>query len=67
MKQFVLIYDGVSIEHTGYFKTVNQCIQYTRKRYKNNGKGILIRAVYPTVENEYFSVETGKIVDRVAG
>jgi hypothetical protein len=60
MKQYSLLFDGVSIEYTGYFKSVEDCIAYTRKRYKNGGDGILIRAVYPVVENEYYSVKTGK-------
>ena len=67
MKQYSLLLDGVSIEYTGYFKSVNQCITYTKKRYGKSAELLLIRAVYPIVENEYYSVKTGQIVDRTAG
>ena len=63
MKQFVLLFDDVAIEHTGYFKSEKECIQWVQKRYKDNGDGILIRSVYPVLENEYFSVKTGKLVN----
>ena len=63
MKQFVLLLDGVDIEYTGYFKNVNQCIQYTKKRYSKHADLMQIRAVYPKVENEYYSVKTGEIVN----
>ena len=62
MKQFVLLLDGVSIEYTGYFESVKKCITYTKKRYGSSSDLILIRAVYPKLENEYFSVKTGKKV-----
>ena len=62
MKQFALIYDGMTIEHTGYFKNEKECITYTKKRYKNGGEGILIRAVYPVLENVYYCVKSGKKV-----
>ena len=62
MKQFALLYEGVAIEYTGSFKSEKECIQYTRKRYKNNGEGILIRAVYPELENVYYCVQTGEVV-----
>jgi hypothetical protein len=62
MKQFVLLFDGVDIEYTGYFKSEKECITYTKNRYKKHADAILIRAVYPKLENEYFSVKTGKVV-----
>jgi hypothetical protein len=64
MKQFELIFDGVSIEYTGYFKNEKECITYTKKRYKNGGEGILIHAVYPVLENVYYCVKTGKVVSK---
>ena len=64
MKQFVLLLDGLGIEYTGYFKNEKECIKYTKKRYGSSADLLLIRAVYPVVENEYFSVKTGKIVNR---
>ena len=62
MKQFSLLLDNVSIEYTGYFKNVKECIKYTKKRYGSSADLLLIRAVYPKVENEYYSVKTGKVV-----
>jgi len=62
MKQYVLIYEGDDIEYTGYFETVKKCITYVRKRYGTNTE-VVIRAVYPVVENEYYSVKTGKLVN----
>ena len=62
MKQFVLLLDGVSIEYTGYFESVKKCITYVKKRYGSSSDLVIIRAVYPEVENEYFSVKTGKRV-----
>lgn len=64
MKQFVLLLDDVSIEYTGYFKNEKECITYTKKRYGKSADGILIRAVYPVLENVYFSVKTGKVVTK---
>jgi hypothetical protein len=63
MKQFVLLLDNVDIEYTGYFKNEKECIKYTKKRYGSSADLLLIRAVYPKVENEYYSVKTGKIVN----
>lgn len=63
MKQFVLLHENVAIEYTGYFKSENECIQYAQKRYKNDGDGILIRAVYPVLENVYYCVKSGKKVN----
>jgi hypothetical protein len=63
MKQFVLLFEDVAIEYTGYFKSEKECIQYTKKRYKNGGEGILIRAVYPVLEDVYYCVKTGKKVN----
>lgn len=63
-KQYVLLLDNVSIEYTGYFESVNKCIQYVRKRYGASSNGVLIRAVYPKLENEYFCVQTGKVVSK---
>jgi hypothetical protein len=62
MKQFELIYDGVGIEYTGYFKSEKECITYTKKRYGSSSDVMKIRAVYPTLENVYYSVKTGKVV-----
>ena len=62
MKQYVLLLDNVDIEYTGYFESVNKCITYTKKRYGKTADLLLIRSVYPKLENEYFSVKTGKIV-----
>lgn len=64
MKQFVLLLDNVDIEYTGYFKTEKDCITYTKKRYGKSADGILIRSVYPRLENVYYSVKTGKIVNK---
>ncbi len=63
MKQFVLLLDNVDIEYTGYFKSEKECITYTRKRYKTHADVMQIRAVYPKLENVYYSVKTGKIVN----
>lgn len=63
MKQFVLLLDNVDIEYTGYFKSEKECITYTRKRYKTHADVMRIRAVYPKLENVYYSVKTGKIVN----
>jgi hypothetical protein len=63
MKQFELIFDGVSIEYTGYFKSEKECITYTRKRYKTHADVMRIRAVYPKLENVYYSVKTGEIIN----
>ncbi len=63
MKQFVLLLDNVDIEYTGYFKSEKECITYTRKRYKTHADVMKIRAVYPKLENVYYSVKTGKIVN----
>ena len=56
MKQYVLLLDNVDIEYTGYFESVNKCITYTKKRYGKTADLLLIRSVYPKLENEYFSV-----------
>lgn len=63
MKQFVLLLDNVDIEYTGYFKSEKECITYTRKRYKAHADVMQIRAVYPKLENVYYSVKTGKIIN----
>ncbi len=63
MKQFVLLLDNVDIEYTGYFKSEKECITYTRKRYKTHADLMRIRAVYPKLENVYYSVKTGEIIN----
>ncbi len=63
MKQFVLLLDNVDIEYTGYFKSEKECITYTRKRYKTHADVMQIRAVYPKLENVYYSVKTGKVIN----
>ena len=62
MKQYVLLLDNVSIEYTGYFESVRKCITYVKKRYGSSANDVLVRAVYPKLENEYYSVKTGKVV-----
>ena len=64
-KQYALIYQNVSIEYTGYFESVKKCIQYVKNRYGSSADEVLVRAVYPQVENEYYSVKTGKVVKNV--
>lgn len=64
MKQFVLLLDNVDIEYTGYFKSEKECIKYTKARYKQADL-MLIRSVYPVLEDVYYSVKTGTIVEKV--
>lgn len=56
MKQYVVMFAGMSIEHTGYFKTPGAVRTYLKKRYKDGGAGITFRAVYPTVETKVYTV-----------
>jgi hypothetical protein len=56
MKQYSVYFEGMSIEYTGYFKSVAAVRKYLKSRYKDNGAGLTFRAVYPTVEQKIYSV-----------
>lgn len=56
MKQYSVYYDGVSIEYTGYFKSVAAVRKYLREKYSNQGAGLSFRAVYPTLGNKIYLV-----------
>ena len=55
MKQYSVLYDGMSIEFTGYFKTVSAVRKYLKQRYSDCTK-ITFQAVYPVVEKEIYKV-----------
>jgi hypothetical protein len=56
MKQYSVLFSGMSIEYTGYFKTPGDVRTYLKKKYKDNGAGLTFRAVYPKVEEKIYHV-----------
>jgi len=56
MKQYSVYFEGISIEYTGYFKSVSAVRKYLRERYSKNIADITFRAVYPVAENKVYSV-----------
>ena len=55
MKQYSVLYNGRSIEYTGYFKSVAAVRRYLKQRYSDSA-GITFRAVYPELEEKIYHV-----------
>lgn len=55
MKQYAVMYNGVSVEYTGYFKTPGAVRKYLKARY-SDVVGVTFRAVYPTLEEKVYHV-----------
>lgn len=55
MKQYSVLYDGMSIEFTGYFKSVASVRKYLKQRYSDCSL-ITFRAVYPVLEEKVYHV-----------
>ena len=54
-KQYAVMYNGVSVEYTGYFKTPGAVRKYLKARY-SDCNGLTFRAVYPTLEEKIYAV-----------
>lgn len=55
MKQYSVLYNGRSIEYTGYFKTVSAVRKYLKQRY-SDCTNITFRAIYPELEDKIYHV-----------
>jgi len=55
MKQYSVMYNGMAIEYTGYFKSVSAVRAFLKKRYSNT-EGVTFRAVYPVFEQTVYEV-----------
>lgn len=55
MKQYDIMFNGTTIESTGYFPSIAAVRAYLCKRYTSTA-GLTFRAVYPTLESEVYDV-----------
>lgn len=56
MKQYAVFYMDTPIEYTGYFKSIAAVRKYLKARYAGNGFGLRFKAIYPTVEEKFYTV-----------
>jgi hypothetical protein len=56
MKQYAILFQGMAVEYTGYFKTLSEVKKYIKSRYPSNLSDITFKAVYPKVEEKIYAV-----------